>query len=471
MFLSKNLNSIDEEKENDYNFNYNNMGNSGFNNFQNSKEFNNVDKKKNNIPDLSIDTKENLNLNNSFFLHNPLKINTDIKDDLPNISKSDKKTRKTSSKINPFLESFYRNIYEADELNDPINFFNDDIKKKSKIKSNLKNGNNYIPFGNLPGEIKKNIFRKIRCPKHIPDQDLFEESKNFIFNRIVPKYRILIPSIDDIFINSIILLSIQWITKINIENYYEFSNNNANLNLITNIDVPTIINNYYKTQKVFPNIIGQNNTEDFNSIVDTVNEIYKRTKELNNNFENYFMEKQKKDSNESNLIDFQSNNLVDDNFIENEEKNFIDDGNETNMFEKNEIKEIVFFKDFVTDVTLYSKIKDAIQNKKISAKEINEININYKNIIIDEDININNFFISINEKLFNTFLGIVCHLCSGRTKNFIAFKLFLNYKSFKEHIINQHNSLKNSVFNISYSNDWSIKRIERKTYLIKYINN
>lgn len=183
------------------------------------------------------------------------------------------------------------------------------------------------------------------------------------------------------------------------------------------------------------------------------------------------MEKQKKDSNESNLIDFQSNNLVDDNFIENEEKNFIDDGNETNMFEKNEIKEIVFFKDFVTDVTLYSKIKDAIQNKKISAKEINEIINNYKNIIIDEDININNFFISINEKLFNTFLGIVCHLCSGRTKNFIAFKLFLNYKSFKEHIINQHNSLKNSVFNISYSNDWSIKRIERKTYLIKYINN
>ena len=250
---------------------------------------------------------------------------------------------KVINTINPFKsEKYVQNPYDLNSTNDPINHLNyvDTINNNNNLfisssfpNSNLNNNNNkqkrsinknnqiylgdnnYIEYPELENEqdidinndfftvddlikaspnLNKEIFKDIKRPNYIPNEELFQKSKKYVYDNLVKKYKIMKPKISNkIFGESILLLAIQLTNKYNIEKHYDsLVNNNRNVVYRLDIDVPVIIKNYYtnKAKTLFYEDLNENS----DNIFDKVN------KELINKFSNGLIFNEK--DNNNNLV-------------------------------------------------------------------------------------------------------------------------------------------------------------------------
>ena len=252
---------------------------------------------------------------------------------------------KVINTINPFKsEQYVQNPYDLNSTNDPINHLNyvDTINNNNNLfisssfpNSNLNNNNNkqkqsinknnqiylgdnnYIEYPELENEqdidinndfftvddlikaspnLNKEIFKDIKRPNYIPNEELFQKSKKYVYDNLVKKYKIMKPKISNkIFGESILLLAIQLTNKYNIEKHYDsLVNNNRNVVYRLDIDVPVIIKNYYtnKAKTLFYEDLNENS----DNIFDKVN------KELINKFSNGLIFNEKDNNNDNNNL-------------------------------------------------------------------------------------------------------------------------------------------------------------------------
>ena len=204
---------------------------------------------------------------------------------------------KVINTINPFKsEKYVQNPYDLNSANEPINHLNyvdtinnsnnlfisssflnpnnnnnNNNRKKQNINKNNQiylGDNNYIEYPELEDEqdieinnvfftvedlyiasphLKKEIFKDIKRPSYIPNEELFQKSKKYVYDNLVKKYKIMKPKISNkIFGEPILLLAIQLTNKYNIEKHYDFLvNNNKNCAYRLEVDVPAIVKKYY----------------------------------------------------------------------------------------------------------------------------------------------------------------------------------------------------------------------------------
>ena len=177
------------------------------------------------------------------------------------------------------------NLFISSSFLNPNNNNNNNNRKKQNINKNNQiylGDNNYIEYPELEDEqdieinnvfftvedlyiasphLKKEIFKDIKRPSYIPNEELFQKSKKYVFfyqiiiyiskkyvyDNLVKKYKIMKPKISNkIFGESILLLAIQLTNKYNIEKHYDFLvNNNKNCAYRLEVDVPAIVKKYY----------------------------------------------------------------------------------------------------------------------------------------------------------------------------------------------------------------------------------
>ena len=209
--------------------------------------------------------------------------------------------------INPFnARRYVQNPYDLNSLNDPINnlnyldnlnnnnrtsnFNNPDINLNRSTQIYLGDNNfeedlninlDYFTveeFCNASPRLKDEIYKDIKRPNYIPNEELFQKAKKYVYDNLVKKYKIMKPKINDkIFGESVILLAIQLTNKYNIEKNYEFLVNSRRIpNYRLEINVPEIIKNYYtnKAKTLYHEDFEENSEEIYNNV----------NKELINNF-------------------------------------------------------------------------------------------------------------------------------------------------------------------------------------------
>ena len=94
--------------------------------------------------------------------------------------------------------------------------------------------------------LKNEIFKDIQRPSYIPNEQIFQESKKYVYENLVKNYKILKPKINEKnFGESVILLAIQLVNKYNIDAHYEFLVNQKKCNYKLFVNVPEIIKKYY----------------------------------------------------------------------------------------------------------------------------------------------------------------------------------------------------------------------------------
>ena len=191
---------------------------------------------------------------------------------------------KVRNSINPFKEDKYvENPYDINSINDPSNYLNYIESNKNDFytsPSTLQNENNqlygreikrnninnitinnnkneilnkeeneYFSFQylcNIYPNLQKEIFQEIKKPSYMPNEQIFQEAKKFVYENLVKKYQILKPKTElNNFIESTIILSIQLVNKYNIDKHYEYLINNKKCEYKLIIDVPEIIKKYY----------------------------------------------------------------------------------------------------------------------------------------------------------------------------------------------------------------------------------
>ena len=127
--------------------------------------------------------------------------------------------------------------------------------------------------------LKNEIFKDIQRPSYIPNEQIFQESKKYVYENLVKKYKILKPKINEKnFGESVILLAIQLVNKYNIDAHYEFLVNQKQCNYKLDVNVPEIIKKYYtnKAKVLF--------YKDLNESSESIS--YDLNKELLNKFSN-----------------------------------------------------------------------------------------------------------------------------------------------------------------------------------------
>ena len=210
---------------------------------------------------------------------------------------------KVTNAINPFKsKSYVQNPYDLNSSKDPVNHLNyvDTINNNNNLfisssfpnyhskEQNLRNSNNSCPiyYGNnnfeensdfmpnnlnnlksndeigiendyfsvedlcnISPHLKKEIFKDIKKPNYIPNEELFQKAKFFVYENLVKKYRILKPKFSDkTFGESVILLAIQLTNKYNIDKHYDYLVNQKNVEYRLELNIPEIVKNYYNNK-------------------------------------------------------------------------------------------------------------------------------------------------------------------------------------------------------------------------------
>ena len=187
---------------------------------------------------------------------------------------------KIANTINPFKSQKYvHNPYDINAANDPCNHLNYiDNLNRSQTNPIYFGNNNYEDYSNINinNNIPQNqisndnnddyltvqdlcnasphlfdeIYKDIKRPPYIPNEEYFQKAKKYVYDNLVKKYKIIKPKFNDkIFGESVILLAVQLTNKYNIEKHYDYLvNNRSKCEYKLNIDVPEIIKNYYSNK-------------------------------------------------------------------------------------------------------------------------------------------------------------------------------------------------------------------------------
>ena len=147
---------------------------------------------------------------------------------------------KVINTINPFKSKKYvENPYDLNSENDPINHLNyidkinpnqnyqtnqvylgnnnyveySDINNNTQNQFNFDNNNEYLTVQelcNISPKLKDEIYKEIKRPNYIPNEDLFQKAKKYVYENLIKKYKIIRPKINDkVFGEKVILLAIQ----------------------------------------------------------------------------------------------------------------------------------------------------------------------------------------------------------------------------------------------------------------------
>ena len=258
---------------------------------------------------------------------------------------------KVANSINPFKsKKNVQNPYDLNSSNDPSNFFNNvsNMNSNNNLYTSLytnhnnynnqniqdqnfiKRSKNYLgtnnwedlsnkereddfylnvdyitveEFCNISPHLKEEIYKDIKRPNYIPNEEIFQKAKKYVYDNLVQKYKLMKPKINDkIFGESVLLLAIQLTNKYNIEKHYDYLiNNTKNIEYKLEINVPEIIKNYYtnKAKTLFHEDLVENSEKISNDI----------NKELLNKFSNGLFNN-KKDNDDINSNDPNENRLV-----------------------------------------------------------------------------------------------------------------------------------------------------------------
>ena len=165
---------------------------------------------------------------------------------------------------NLFISSNFPN-YEPHEMNlrnstktAPIYYGNNDFEEQTIFMNNNQNNNfdnhetNYFKVDelcNISPHLKQEIYKDIQKPDYIPNEQLFQKAKLFVYENLVKKYKILKPKYcDKTFGESVLLLSIQLTNKYNIEKHYDYLVNQRKVEYKLELNVPEIIKQYYNNR-------------------------------------------------------------------------------------------------------------------------------------------------------------------------------------------------------------------------------
>ena len=257
---------------------------------------------------------------------------------------------KVVNTINPFKSKKYvQNPYDLNSLNDPCKHLNkleqgnnlnvsyDNQKYYNKKVSGINfTGKGQIYLGNneyddsneinndkifdideeyftveelcnASPHLRNEIYKDIKRPNYIPNEEIFQKAKKYVYDNLVKKYKIMKPKTNDkkdqIFGESILLLAIQLTNKYNIEKQYDSLVNDKRIdNFRIEINVPEIIKNYYtnKAKTLYHEDITENAQE-----IDI-----KLDKELFNQFSQGLVFSEKNKSNDSNINNSKENRIV-----------------------------------------------------------------------------------------------------------------------------------------------------------------
>ena len=156
----------------------------------------------------------------------------------------------TDSNSNPYKNCHFQEIIlSSAKKNNYINKLISNNNNDNDIENNEKDDEVYFTiekFCEIYPHLRDEIFKKFTKPTYIPNEKLFEEARNFIYENIVKEYKIYKPtSFSQNLSEYVILLAIQLTNKYNIEMYYDFLVNKKKPIFNTIIDVPGILQKYY----------------------------------------------------------------------------------------------------------------------------------------------------------------------------------------------------------------------------------
>ena len=248
---------------------------------------------------------DNIFTNKNFFIGETS--NSDIPTKINKIENTNSQfLNKINNTINPFKAKEYtKNPYDINSLNDPCNILNNanniDIinnndlsssrsspsaennshkknKKDERLslvylgdnnfeeysynnnnliinneKNNIKNEENIFisieEFYKDSPNLKNEIFKDFKKPIYIPNEQIFQKAKKYVYENLVKKYKILKPKINDNkFAELAMLLAVQLVNKYNIECYYDFLVNKTKYDYKLIIDVLEVLKQYYKNK-------------------------------------------------------------------------------------------------------------------------------------------------------------------------------------------------------------------------------
>ena len=187
--------------------------------------------------------------------------------------------------INPFRKfSYTQNPYDLNSQNDPSNYLNsvkmpnNNFTEKQDLRnvgysSEFQRNNNFGQFQkcinndqneneneksyltmdnllNLFPNLRPEIFKDFKRPIYMPNEQIFQEAKKYVYQNLVNQYLILEPKTDiNNFVEKAIVQAIQLVNKHNIDEQYEFLINRKKCNYKIIVDVPEIIKNYNDKKK------------------------------------------------------------------------------------------------------------------------------------------------------------------------------------------------------------------------------
>ena len=214
------------------------------------------------------------------------------------------------SSPNPYNNN-NQNIYDQN-LNRSSQIYlgnnNFDEIPNNQNKDNLYINDDYLTVDDLcqaSPHLKEEIFKDIKRPNYIPNEEIFQKAKKFVYENLIKKYKIMKPrSTDKTFGESVLLLSIQLTNKYNIEKQYDYLvNNKRNINYRLEINVPEIIKNYY-TNKA-KTLLYENINDNSEKISDYVNKEF-----LNKLSGGIIFNEKDKDNDANNLNNSKENRLI-----------------------------------------------------------------------------------------------------------------------------------------------------------------
>jgi hypothetical protein len=210
----------------------------------------------------------------------------------------------TSSSVPNRINNNNSTIYLGDNnYEDYENIYNNNINNYDRNEGISQEEDNYFSVEDLckvSPHLKNEIFKDIQRPSYIPNEQIFQESKKYVYDNLVKKYKILKPKINEKnFGESVILLAIQLVNKYNIDAHYEFLVNQKKCNYKLIVNVPEIIKKYYtnKAKVLF--------YKDLNESSESIS--YDLNKELLNKFSNGLFNNEK---NQNEIVDYSSKKFI-----------------------------------------------------------------------------------------------------------------------------------------------------------------
>ena len=358
---------------------------------------------------------------------------------------------KVINTINPFKSKKYvENPYDLNSENDPINHLNyidkinpnqnyqtnqvylgnnnyveySDINNNTQNQFNFENNNEYLTVQelcNISPKLKDEIYKDIKRPNYIPNEDLFQKAKKYVYENLIKKYKIIRPKINDkVFGEKVILLAIQLTNKYNIEKHYDYLvNNRANIEYRLNINVPEIIQNYYnnKAKTIYHEDIMDNydsinndiNKELFNKFSHIANNSKEDNNLLSNNSETRLICRTPRTK--RNYITFlYENNYNYDSLSQNEKKNF-QIYKECLIHRENDLKNYARVVEVTNNIFKYicnenEKLKEVIKQKEKRLEEFTKQMILNKTKEAEKDQMISNLKKEINDLKNNNIINI-----------------------------------------------------------------